>query len=86
MGVIMPNIKNILIADERLIMKPNMHRVGTNFRLKIGNFFLVNLFRISKKLFDVKNPSDSKYSIFIGVSRREVHESLVLKHEKLVLS
>lgn len=28
MGVIMPNIKNILIVDERLIMKPNMQNMN----------------------------------------------------------
>ena len=31
---------------------------------------------------DVKNLSDSKYSIFISVTRREVREFLILKHEK----
>ena len=39
-----------------------------------------------KKPLDVKNPSDSKYLIFINVSRREVHEILVFKHQKLVFS
>ena len=31
-----------------------MTRVGTNFSLKNGNFFLENLFQILKKPFDVK--------------------------------
>ena len=52
----------------------NMHRVGTNFWLKIGNFFLENLFQILKKPFGVKRSSDSKYASLMRVSRREVHE------------
>ena len=51
-----------------------MGRVGTNFSLKIGNFFLENLFQILKKPFDVKTSSDSKYASLMSVSRQEVHE------------
>ena len=61
-------------------------RVGTNFWPKIGKFFPEEWFQILKKPFDVKKSSDSKYSIFISVSRREVHEILVFKHQKLVFS
>ena len=50
------------------------------------NFFLEKLFRILKRLFDVKRPSDSKYSRLMNVARREVHEILVFKHQKLVFS
>ena len=49
-------------------------RVGTNFSLKIGNFFLENLFQILKKPFDVKRSSNSKYASLMSVSRQEVHE------------
>ena len=49
-------------------------RVGTNFWLKMGNFFLENLFQILKKPFDVKRSSDSKYASLMSVARREVHE------------
>ena len=51
-----------------------MVRVGTNFSLKIGNFFLENLFQILKKPFDVKRSSHSKYASPMSVSRQEVHE------------
>ena len=61
-------------------------RVGTNFWPKIGKFFPEEWFQILKKPFDVKKSSDSKYLIFINVSRREVHEILVFKHQKLVFS
>ena len=51
-----------------------MTRVGTNFWLKMGNFFLENLFQILKKPFDVKRSSDSKCASLMSVARREVHE------------
>ena len=47
-----------------------MIRVGTDFWLKIENFFLENLFRI---LNDVKRSSDSKYLSIMSVARWEVH-------------
>ena len=49
-------------------------RVGTNFWLKMGNFFLENLFQILKKPFDVKRSSDSKCASLMSVARRKVHE------------
>ena len=52
----------------------DMSRVGTNFSLKIGNFFLENLLQILKRPVDVKRSSDSKYASLMSVSRREVHE------------
>ena len=56
------------------IAKSGINRVGTNFWLKIGNFFLGNLFQILKKPLDVKKSPDSKSAIFMSVSRPEVHE------------
>ena len=57
----------------------HMPRVGTNFWLKIGKFFLENLFRILKRPFDVKRSSDSKYSTLMNVAQREVHEFSILR-------
>ena len=57
-------------------------RVGTNFWLKIGNFFLVKLFKIVKKPFDGKRSSDSKYSSLMSVARREVNEFKVFMRQK----
>ena len=59
-----------------------MGRVGTNFWLKIGNFFAENLFQILKKPFNVKRSSDSKYATLMSVSRREVHEFLGFMRQK----
>ena len=50
-----------------------MHTVGKKYCPKTEDFFIV--IPNSKKPLDVKNPSASKYSIFISVSRREFHEN-----------
>ena len=59
-----------------------MCRVGTNFWLKIGNFFLGNLFQILKRPLDVKKSPDSKSAIFMSVSQPAVHEFEVFMLQK----